>query len=51
MVIVYPIPAQMNDFCDLIGTPNAPVSKIASVNVFGLTSLYGVGRGLRCLDN
>ena len=31
-VIVCPIPLQMNDFCDLLGTPDAPVSKIASVN-------------------
>ena len=25
-VIVYPTPLQMNDFCDLLGTPDAPVS-------------------------
>ena len=31
--IVCSNPPQMNDFCDLIGTPGAPVSKIASVNV------------------
>ena len=31
-VIVCPTPPQMNDFCDLLGTPDAPVSKIASVN-------------------
>ena len=30
-VIVCPTPRQMNDFCDLLGTPDAPVSKIASV--------------------
>ena len=30
-VIVCPTPTQMNDFCDLLGTPDAPVSKIASV--------------------
>ena len=30
-VIVCPTPPQMNDFCDLLGTPDAPVSKIASV--------------------
>jgi hypothetical protein len=23
----------MNDFCDLLGTPDGPISKIASVNV------------------
>ena len=30
-VIVCFTPPQMNDFCDLLGTPDAPVSKIASV--------------------
>ena len=30
-VIVCPTPPQMNDFCDLLGTPDAPVSKIVSV--------------------
>ena len=30
-VIVCPTSPQMNDFCDLLGTPDAPVSKIASV--------------------
>ena len=30
-VIVCPTPTQMNDFCDLLGTPDTPVSKIASV--------------------
>ncbi len=30
-MIVCPTPPQMNDFCDLLGTPDAPVSKIASV--------------------
>ena len=30
-VIVCPTLLQMNDFCDLLGTPDAPVSKIASV--------------------
>ena len=25
-------PPQINDFCDLLGTPYAPVSKIAPVN-------------------
>ena len=29
-VIVCP---QMNNFCDLLGTPDAPVSKIASVKM------------------
>jgi hypothetical protein len=31
-VIVCLTPPQMNDFCDLLGTPYAPVSKIAPVN-------------------
>ena len=30
-MIVCPTPPQMNDFCDLLGTPDAPVSKTASV--------------------
>jgi hypothetical protein len=30
-VIVCLTPPQMNDFCNLFGTPDAPVSKIASV--------------------
>jgi hypothetical protein len=30
-VIVCLTPPQMNDFCDLLGTPDEPVSKIASV--------------------
>ena len=30
-VITCPTPPQMNDFCDLLGTPDAPVSKIVSV--------------------
>ena len=33
-VIVCPTPSQMNDFCDLLGTPDAPVSKIAPVKYF-----------------
>ena len=32
-MIVCLTPPQMNDFCDLLGTPDAPVSKIASVKV------------------
>ena len=32
-VIVCLTPPQMNDFCDLLGTPDAPVSKIAPVKV------------------
>ena len=32
-MIVCPTPPQMNDFCDLLGTPDAPVSKIVSVKV------------------
>ena len=31
-VIVCPTPLQMNDLCDLLETPDAPVSKLASVN-------------------
>ena len=31
-MIVCPTPMQMNDFYDLLGTPDAPVSKIASVD-------------------
>ena len=31
-VIVCPTPPQMDDFCDLLGTTDAPVSKIACVN-------------------
>ena len=34
-VIVGPIPVQMDDFCDLHGTPNTPVSRIVTVNVVG----------------
>ena len=37
--IVCPTPPQMNDFCDLLGTPDAPVSKIASVNVMSQVRL------------
>ena len=29
-------PLQMNGFCDLLGTPDAPVSKILSVKVTGI---------------
>ena len=29
----------MNDFCDLLGTPDAPVSKIAPVKVYLLSSI------------
>jgi hypothetical protein len=32
-VIVGPTQAQMNDFCDLHGTPDTPVSRIVTVNV------------------
>ena len=32
-VIVGPIPAQMDDFCDLHGTPDTPVSRIVTVKV------------------
>ena len=32
-MIVCLTPPQMNDFCDLLGTPDAPVSKIASVKI------------------
>ena len=30
-MIVGPIPAQMDDFCDLHGTPDTPVSRIVTV--------------------
>ena len=44
-VIVCPTPSQMNDFCDLLGTPDAPVSKIASVKytMKYLCSLFFIG--------
>ena len=32
-MIVCLTPPQMNDFCDLLGTPDAPVSKIAPVKL------------------
>ena len=32
-VIVGPIQAQMDDFCDLHGTPDTPVSRIVTVKV------------------
>ena len=32
-VIVCPTPPQLNGFCDLLGTPDAPVSKIVSVKL------------------
>ena len=35
-VIVCLTPPQMNDFCDLLGTPDAPVSKIAPVKLIVL---------------
>jgi hypothetical protein len=35
-VIVCLTPPQMNDFCDLLGTPYASVSKIAPVKVWAL---------------
>ena len=34
-VIVGPIPVQMDDFCDLHGTPDTPVSRIVTVKVKG----------------
>ena len=39
-VIVCPTPLQMNDFCDLLGTPDAPVSKIASVKVLAFFAQF-----------
>ena len=30
-MIVGPIPVQMDDFCDLHGTPDTPVSRIVTV--------------------
>ena len=32
-MIVGPIPAQMDDFCDLHGTPDTPVSRIVTVKL------------------
>ena len=37
-VIVCPTPLQMNDFCDLLRTPDAPVSKIAPVKALAMTT-------------
>ena len=34
-MIVGPIPAQMDDFCDLHGTPDTPVSRIVTVKYKG----------------
>ena len=39
-MIVGPIQAQMDDFCDLHGTPDTPVSRIVTVNVLSLHSTY-----------
>ena len=41
-MIVCLTPPQMNDFGDLLGTPYAPVSKIAPVKSFLLYSIYSV---------
>ena len=38
-MIVGPTPAQMDDFCDLHGTPDTPVSRIVTVKVDGITVL------------
>ena len=38
-VIVGPTPPQTNYFCDLLGTPDAPVSKITSVKY--ICSVWG----------
>ena len=35
-VIVGPTPAQMDDFCDLHGTPDTPVSRIVTVKTRSL---------------
>ena len=37
----------MNDLCDLLGTPDAPVSKIASVNSFIYLPKYLLLKGLQ----
>ena len=42
-VIVGPIPAQMDDFCDLHGTPDTPVSRIVTVKV-GFSAALSVGK-------
>ena len=45
--IVCPTPPQMNYFCDLLGTPDTPVSKIASVkSSWKLFSLVNINLGL-----
>ena len=39
-VIVGPIQAQMDDFCDLHGTPDTPVSRIVTVNANSLSAKF-----------
>ena len=40
-MIVGPIQAQMDDFCDLHGTPDTPVSRIVTVKVVYL-AFFGI---------
>ena len=40
-MIVCLTPPQINDFCDLLGTPYAPVSKIAPVKVSNSYLVFG----------
>ena len=42
-MIVGPIQAQMDDFCDLHGTPDTPVSRIVTVKV-GFSAALSVGK-------
>ena len=39
-MIVGPIPAQMDDFCDLHGTPDTPVSRIVTVKAHSLSKKF-----------
>ena len=50
-MIVCLTPPQMNDFCDLLGTPYAPVSKIAPVNGVFRGSLFGLGLNIKASLN
>ena len=48
-MIVCLTPPQMNDFCDLLGTPDSPVSKIASVKIVFSTLVTGKINQERCV--
>ena len=49
-MIVGPIQAQMDDFCDLHGTPDTPVSRIVTVKGF-YDRLLRLGLPLKCNTN